>query len=170
MSARAIVFTVLAASVTAQATPTFTGLIETELGRPPPGTCGVCHAGGIGMVGNVTTPFGRAMRMAGLMPNDEATLTAALNALRTANTDSDGDGCTDIAELSANSTTSPNRADCSATADGGSDTDGGMGGGTAGGAGGGGTTLPPISYGCGSDVTPGALAILAVVLLALFKR
>jgi len=172
MSTRAIFLSTIIASFTASATPTYTGIIAADLGSSPPGLCGVCHMGGIGMAGNVTTPFARAMRMAGLMPNDDASLRAALMALRTANTDSDGDGCTDIAELSTTPPTSPNRADCTPMGGDGGTVDGGMAGGAAGGggAGGGGIELPPISYGCGSQVAPGALALLAVLLLSRFRR
>ncbi len=160
MAFRALFLTLVLASV-ASATPTFTGVIQTETGQQPPGLCGVCHTGGIGMAGNVTTPFGRALRMQGLLPNNEASLTTAIGALRMANTDSDGDGCSDIAELSTNPPTNPNRADCS-SGDAGT-SDGGTGGGAAGGSGGGGTELPPISYGCGSNVVPGLFALAALI-------
>jgi hypothetical protein len=173
MSPRAIFLSTVIASVTASATPTYTGIIMTDLGSSPPGLCGVCHMGGIGMAGNVTTPFGRAMRMAGLMPNNDATLRAALTSLRDANTDSDGDGCTDIAELSTMPPTSPNRADCAPMPNDGGMAGGGAGGGGAGGGGAGGggqVELPPLSYGCGSEVAPGALAMLAVLLLSVLRR
>lgn len=169
MASRTLFLCTFALASLAGATPTFTGVIQTETGQPPPGTCAVCHQGGIGMMGNVTTPFGQALRANGLMPNNEASLTTALNALRTMNTDSDGDGCPDLAELSTAPPTNPNRADCSAGGDGGTLEDGGMGGGTAGGAtGGGGTELPPLSYGCGSNVVPGLFG-LAALLVALWR-
>ncbi|MBL8919648.1 MAG: hypothetical protein JNJ54_12345 [Myxococcaceae bacterium] len=169
---RAIFFAASLGAAAASATPTFTGVMQTELmmSGPPPGVCGVCHLNGVTTTGTVTTPFGRAVRMNGLMANNDASLRAALTALTMANTDSDGDGCSDIAELKGMpSPTNPNVAtDCSAGGDGGTMVmDGGMGGG---GAGGGGPTIGPIRYGCGANSVPELMALAAVVALALRAR
>ncbi len=162
---------VLVASA-ASATPTFTGVMQTELmmSGPPPGVCAVCHLNGATATGTVTTPFGRAMRMQGLAANNEASLRSALAALATANTDSDMDGCSDIAELKAMPTpTNPNRAGDCGSSDAGS-TGGGAAGGSGGGTGGGGTMLGPIRYGCGANVVPGAIGLGAILMLLRRRR
>ena len=135
------------------ATPSFTGVIQTELmmGGPPPGLCALCHVNNQTVSGTVTTPFGRTMRMQGLAPNNEASLRSALVAIEAAGTDSDMDGCADVLELRSMPTaTNPNRAgDCS-PADAGS-----AGGGTAvGGGTAGGSNVGPVRYGCGANVVP----------------
>lgn len=161
---RAILMGAVLAASAALATPTFTGVMQTELGMsgPPPGVCAVCHLNGVTATGTVTTPFGRALRMNGLMPNNDASLKAALAAIDAANTDSDMDGCTDIAELKAMpDPTNPNRAgDC------GGSSDGGTGGGTAGGT----AVLGPIRYGCGANSVPGVLSLVGVLALLARRR
>lgn len=168
---RAIFIVASLGAVVASATPTFTGVMQTDLmmGGPPPGVCGVCHLNGVTTTGTVTTPFGRALRMNGLQANNEASLRSALTALEMANTDSDMDGCADIAELKAMpAPTNPNVAGDCASGDGGVVVpDGGMGGG---GAGGGGATIGPIRYGCGANAVPELMALAAVVALALRAR
>jgi hypothetical protein len=149
-----ILSSVLVASL-ASATPTFTGVMQTELmmSGPPPGVCAVCHRNGSTMTGTVTTPLGSALRMKGLAANNEASLRMALAALEESGTDSDMDGCSDIAELKAMPTpTDPNRPGDCATVD-------------AGSTGGGGSTLGPIRYGCGASVVPGAIGLTALLLL-----
>lgn len=170
---RAIFLVASLGAAAAFATPTFTGVMQTELmmSGPPPGVCGVCHLNGVTTTGTVTTPFGRAVRMNGLMANNDNSLRSALTALQMANTDSDGDGCPDIAELKTMPPTNPNVAtDCSAGGDGGTVVmDGGTGGG-GGGAGGGGPSIGPIRYGCGASSVPELMALAAVLALALRAR
>jgi hypothetical protein len=170
---RAIFVAASLGAAAAFATPTFTGVMQTELmmSGPPPGVCGVCHLNGVTTSGTVTTPFGRALRMNGLMANNEGSLRMALMALQTANTDSDMDGCPDIAELRAMPTpTNPNLGGDCASGDGGMVMmDGGAGGG-GGGAGGGGANIGPIRYGCGANAVPELMAAAAALALALRAR
>ena len=163
-NARAMTFslTVALASL-ALATPTYSGLLRTELSMVglPPGVCAVCHRNGSTQNGTVTTPFGKSLRDNGLIANDETSLRTALAAIEAANTDSDQDGCSDIAELKAMpAPTNPNRkGDC---------------GSTTGGAGGDvdeeESTLGPLRYGCGANATPGLFVVLALMVLGLRRR
>jgi uncharacterized protein (TIGR03382 family) len=150
---RAMLLGAMVAASSALATPTFPSVLQTELKITTVPACAVCHLNGVTSAGTVTTPFGKALRMNGLVANDDASLKTALAAVKTANSDSDADGCTDVDELVAG--TNPNKAgDCGG---------GGTGGGTA-------TTLPPIKYGCGASSVPGALGVLAVALLIRRRR
>lgn len=135
-------------AVPAWASDTYPAAIQNKysLAAPPPESCSLCHTNGITGVGTVNTPFGRSMRMRGLVSQEVASLNAALDALAAASVDSDGDGVTDVAELMAG--TNPNVGPS----------------GTGGGAGGGGgTVVPPPRYGCGAEVVP-ELAFLAALL------
>ncbi len=135
-----------------------------SLSSAPPQSCALCHVNGITGSGTVNTPIGRAFTMNGLLPNDTASLIAALDAMEAAGTDSDMDGVGDVAELRAR--TNPNVANAP--------TDGGMGGGTGGGTGGAGgggeVVLPPPRFGCGGAVVPGLAAVAALALLRRRRR
>jgi hypothetical protein len=77
-----------------------------SLGTTPP--CSLCHAKGNTGVGTVVTPFAWSMRSKGLVVDDPDSVVRALDALKAAHTDSDGDGVSDIDELIAG--TDPNTA------------------------------------------------------------
>lgn len=145
----------------AYATDAYPGAISTKYGLTdlPPELCALCHVNGITGVGTVNTPFGKALRMRGLVLNDNASLNAALDALATDNVDSDGDGVTDVAELMA--ATSPNVPQARAD------------GGTGGSGGGGGSAVilpPPPRFGCGASVVPGLLFFAALLPLLRSRR
>jgi hypothetical protein len=99
---------VLALASTAEAQPEYPSAIEQHLGLGYTVPCSVCHDKGNTGSGTVTTPFGWAMRGQGLVADDPSSVNAALDALKSAKTDSDGDGADDIAELVAG--TDPNSA------------------------------------------------------------
>ncbi|MCA2981002.1 MAG: hypothetical protein INH37_22250 [Myxococcaceae bacterium] len=163
---RLVTLAALLSSFPALATAEYPGGIQSALGTAdlPPGSCAVCHFNSnFSRAGVMGTPFGRSMLANGLTGKSLPSLRAALMALETATTDSDLDGCPDIAELKSVPATNPNVRDCGT---GGADA--GSGGG---GAGGGGTESPevgPLRYGCGANVAPGLLALSA--LLALWRR
>lgn len=93
--------------VPALATAGFPPLLRSSLSLSADPDCSVCHQGGITVASTVTTPFGVSMKSSGLKKNDDASLTAALAAITTAKTDSDGDGVSDVDELKAG--TDPNK-------------------------------------------------------------
>jgi MYXO-CTERM domain-containing protein len=143
---RPILLAALALAAPGWASPTYPAAVQTHLalGAPPP--CSLCHAGGAGSATTVKTPFGLSLLAAGAVGGGNvARLTAALDAMQTAGTDSDHDGFPDIAELVKNMDPNvPNSAD------------GGV-------APGGVVPPPPMQYGCGASVTPGLLGALGVL-------
>lgn len=140
---------------TALASPQYPTDIQTKymLSAPPPQSCTLCHPGSTG-TGTATAPLARALQARGLTGGDTTALNMALDTLETDMVDSDSDGVIDVQELRMGS--NPNVAD--------QGTGGGMGGG--GGTGGGPVVLPPLTYGCGANVAPELIFLLALVPLA----
>jgi len=140
---------VLAGS-SAWASATYPAVVASELKIAfVPQQCALCHQNGVIEKRAVSTPFALSLKGRGLVLENEATLRTGLARLETDMVDSDGDGCTDIAELKAKE--DPNVFSC--------------------GKDGGGGVLPAPRYGCGANVVPGAMAALAALLLTrLFRR
>ena len=98
-------------SASAAASPSYPGVIQTELAMSCPPPCTICHATNSGGLSTVALsdggkPFGDAMIDAGLEYDNEDALRAALLTLETDMHDSDGDGVPDIEALRAD--TDPN--------------------------------------------------------------
>lgn len=139
----------LLSSTSALASSIFPGAIATHVSGPRP-SCTVCHATNAGGSGTVTQATGIALKAEGLVSSDTDALNAALDALETAGTDSDGGGEGDVAELRAG--TDPNDG-----------TDDGSDPGT--------TPTDTLKYGFGcAQVGAAGLAPVVVALLALRRR
>jgi len=119
------------------ATPDFPSVIQQQLALQQPPRCTVCHATDSGGTGTVVKPFGVYLQSRGLVGGDESSLRNALLADAGEHHSSDGGKTTDIDALRAG--TDPN--------------------GTSAG-------LVP-AYGCSSFPAPGALGLLALLLLRL---
>jgi MYXO-CTERM domain-containing protein len=89
----------LAAPRAAHASPEFPGVMMAHLSLPGGPPCSMCHAGNVTSLDTVFTPFGRALRLNGLVVEDDTSLIAALDALDANGIDSDHDGVSDIDEL-----------------------------------------------------------------------
>ena len=91
--------TLAAAPLSAHASPRFPGtmLDHLSLSQAPP--CWVCHAGNVTTYDTVFTPFGRSLRLNGLIARDATSLTRALDELDRNAVDSDHDTVSDIDEL-----------------------------------------------------------------------
>ena len=83
------------------ATPNFPDVIEQTVATMGPPPCSLCHQADVRNNYSVKTPFGAALKARGLVPEDEASLQAALESLRSDKADSDYDGMADIDELEA---------------------------------------------------------------------
>jgi Bacterial TSP3 repeat len=84
----------------AAASPNYPDEIKKQWQIPGPAPdCLVCHQTEVGGNGTSTKPFSRSLQREGLVGMDLGSLDAALAALKAQNTDSDGDGISDIDEL-----------------------------------------------------------------------
>jgi hypothetical protein len=83
----------------ASASPNFPAELQKEWDLPTAPGCIVCHQNDLGGVGTATKPFARSLQRKGLVQEDIGSLDTALAALKAQNTDSDGDGISDIDEL-----------------------------------------------------------------------
>ncbi|MBX3128315.1 MAG: hypothetical protein KF718_16445 [Polyangiaceae bacterium] len=90
----------------ALASPSYPGVVESELETACPPPCAVCHQDQNGGKGTAIKPVAESMIDQGLEGDDEASLRAALAGLDRDAVDTDGDGISDIAELKAG--TDPN--------------------------------------------------------------
>ncbi len=135
------------ASTSAAASSSFPSETKTHMQLTSTPGCTACHSSGAGGFGTVTQPMGKTLQANGLIASDIATLDAALDTIESADTDSDGDGVGDIAELRAG--TDPNIA-------------------------GGGDSAPALGYGfgCASVGAPqaGLYGLVAVALLRQRRR
>lgn len=88
------------ASRDAWATASYPPAIESHLGLGYTPPCTICHQSAAGGAGSATKPFANSMKAKGLAGGGDTTgLNAALDALKAAKTDSDGDTVADIDEL-----------------------------------------------------------------------
>jgi hypothetical protein len=83
----------------ASASPNFPPEVKKEWDLPTIPDCIVCHQNDQGGFGTATKPFARSLEREGLVAEDVGSLDKALAALKSQNTDSDGDGISDIDEL-----------------------------------------------------------------------
>jgi hypothetical protein len=136
----------------ASASPTYPGLIDTDLGISYLGTsdCIICHATNSGGVGTVVQPFGMAMKAAGLTLENPPALQAALATLAANGTESDCSGVSDIEQLKEGF--DPNNGVCLSGMCGAPLPDAGC---AAGAAGAGSTADDLPGYGCDAQVAPG---------------
>ncbi|HWZ91320.1 MAG TPA: thrombospondin type 3 repeat-containing protein [Polyangiaceae bacterium] len=84
----------------ASASPDYPGIVQKEWQLPTAPDCTVCHQTDAGGTGTSTKFFSRSLQREGLVGNDnDGSLVNALAALKSQNTDSDGDGISDYDEL-----------------------------------------------------------------------
>ncbi|MEP7126774.1 MAG: hypothetical protein ABJE95_37940 [Byssovorax sp.] len=132
----------------ASASKAYPDAMKTDLVLAKAPACDLCHASAADPVGAADTLFGKSMVAKGLLADDTASLTKALDGLRASGVDSDGDGAEDLDELSWGG--DPNHADLPESGN-----------------------SEPVTYGCSSGRVPiwgsgaglfaGAIALLATL-------
>lgn len=127
----------------AWASDSYPGVIISELRLEQTYDCRLCHQNFVLEKKATITPFVLSLKQRGLVILNDASLRTALAQNEADLVDSDGDGCTDIAELKAGE--DPNVVSC------------GQDGGTP--------PIAPPHYGCTASVAPGLMAALSVLLL-----
>ena len=112
-------------------------------------SCDLCHAAAADPVGPANSLFGQSMVAKGLRADDPASLTQALDGMRAAGVDSDGDGAEDLDELSWGG--DPNHADLPESGN-----------------------TQPVTYGCSAGRMPveggGAGILFGVIAILATKR
>ncbi|MBX7116595.1 MAG: hypothetical protein K1X64_19875 [Myxococcaceae bacterium] len=126
------VLMLLTGAAQAWATSTYPGKIQEEVKSPGVPDCTICHLTNAGGANTVEQPFGRAMRDHGLTGSNNLTsLVTALNAVKDAKVDSNGNGVIDYDELAAGTNPNPQ-----------------------------GTEAPTLYYGCSSAGLPALGAVI----------
>ena len=91
----------------AAAAPTFPKKIQDAFGLDYLIPCEACHENGNAGIGTLRTPLGLTVRSYNVNPDDPQTVVDALTQMKAAGVDSDGDGKSDVDELTGNKTASP---------------------------------------------------------------
>jgi hypothetical protein len=90
---------VIAFAPRAFASPDYPTVIQDALGSTRAYPCTLCHATSSAMEKAVTTDFGHTMQIYGMVGADPTSLVDAINRNKRSGWDSDGDGVSDIEEL-----------------------------------------------------------------------
>lgn len=131
----------LAIASTGWASPTYPAEIEAHLQLSYQALCTICHTTMSGGTGTATTKFATSMKAAGLTGQSQLTLLdSALDTLAAKNTDSDGDGVSDIQALKDRSDPNTGQAQ---------------------------SDVPAMRYGCGARIATGKVQSNAAVTVAM---
>ncbi len=121
--AASFAFVTLLFPALADASPEFVGELQEQLQMQCTPRCSVCHTSNPGSAGTATQPFAVTMKNAGLAPGDIDTVGPALESLKgpdkdepSDDIDSDGDGVSDLSELTTGVEADPNDPDSVALA------------------------------------------------------
>lgn len=112
--------TLLFLATAAHALSNFPAVVSDHLVMDCNPTCTLCHTSPAGGAGTATQPFAENLFAEGFVSSDEATLTAALDAVQAAGTsyDANADGVNDVDELTLGEDPNPDGSDyCPADGD-----------------------------------------------------